>query len=130
MSTGHYTSYVKSQGNWYYYDDARPYQVDPEDITVGNAYILFYIRRYSFYDVRDLINKSIKEIMPNLEVPFIGKPVNTKLGLHGYITDIRENLYCKYVVECFGLNAKLYLRYVCRFIIVKMILNGNYKKKY
>lgn len=48
--------------------------------------------------------------MPKLEVPFKGKPVNTKFGHNGYIKEIRENMHCKYVIKLFESNATFYVR--------------------
>ncbi len=52
--------------------------------------------------------------MPRLDQPFVGKPVITRIGYKGYIREIREREYCKYVVKCFESSVVLYLRYLCR----------------
>jgi len=66
--------------------------------------------------IRDVAQCDVKEtmkfIMKDLDVPFEGKPVKTKLGLDGYIKKIRSDVYCKYIVKCFKSTATLYLRYV------------------
>lgn len=44
---GHYTAYVKNcaDDKWYYFDDSRVTEANPEDSITGNAYLLFYRRR-------------------------------------------------------------------------------------
>jgi len=117
MSAGHYTAYVKTNEVWNLYDDAQTYPIEKESLQgkIGNAYILFYIRKYSLLVThRDVIHRNSKEamkfIMRDLDVPFEGKPVKTKLGLDGYIKEIRKDEYCKYIVKCFKTNAILFLR--------------------
>ncbi len=120
MCSGHYTAYICSHGKWYCYDDAHSYEVAREDIPVGNAYMLFYIRKF----VPQLLNVTrdatgiditrpggLDRVMPRLEEPFVGKPVATRLGYSGYIKEIREDQHCRYVVKCFESNVVLYLRF-------------------
>lgn len=42
---GHYTAYVKNNDKWYYFDDSRVTETDPEHSIAGSAYLLFYLRR-------------------------------------------------------------------------------------
>jgi hypothetical protein len=49
--------------------------------------------------------------MPNLERPFIGKYVKLKIGLEGYIKEIRAGVYCEYVIQCYGSDAVVYVGY-------------------
>lgn len=42
---GHYTAYVKHDDKWFYFDDSRVTETDPQRSVAGSAYLLFYIRR-------------------------------------------------------------------------------------
>ncbi|QLQ78805.1 hypothetical protein HG537_0B01530 [Torulaspora globosa] len=42
---GHYTAYVKQGDKWYYFDDSRVTETDPQHSIAGSAYLLFYMRR-------------------------------------------------------------------------------------
>ncbi|QLL31292.1 hypothetical protein HG536_0B01550 [Torulaspora globosa] len=42
---GHYTAYVKQNDKWYYFDDSRVTETDPQHSIAGSAYLLFYLRR-------------------------------------------------------------------------------------
>ncbi|KAL5633376.1 hypothetical protein ACGC1H_003762 [Rhizoctonia solani] len=44
LSSGHYTSFVKSRGKWMYCDDSRITPADPKEVVGKPAYILFYKR--------------------------------------------------------------------------------------
>ncbi|CCF58753.1 hypothetical protein KAFR_0F01560 [Kazachstania africana CBS 2517] len=81
LGGGHYTAYVKNfiDNKWYYFDDSRVYETDPEKSVSGSAYLLFYLRRGSnesggSEQLRELIKKSrfeheqkIKEIKDKQE---------------------------------------------------------------
>lgn len=47
LGGGHYTAYAKNHidGKWYYFDDSRVTETDPERSISGSAYLLFYARR-------------------------------------------------------------------------------------
>lgn len=47
LGGGHYTAYAKNfvDEKWYYYDDSRVQEADPQDSVAGAAYLLFYRRR-------------------------------------------------------------------------------------
>lgn len=58
-------------------------------IVKENAYILFYIRK-------DVDSKQIKDLFPDSDVIFPGKPINTKFGkgfVLGKKEDAREETY-------------------------------------
>ncbi|KAI5954277.1 DOA4 [Candida jiufengensis] len=44
LTTGHYTSYVKKQSNWYYFDDTKFTKVSSNQVLNKNAYCLFFQR--------------------------------------------------------------------------------------
>jgi len=42
MANGHYCSFVKSENDWYFYDDAHCIKIDEKSLDKKNAYVLFY----------------------------------------------------------------------------------------
>ncbi|KIY44947.1 cysteine proteinase, partial [Fistulina hepatica ATCC 64428] len=44
LSSGHYTAFVASRGQWNYCDDSTIKQVDPKEVVSQKAYVLFYKR--------------------------------------------------------------------------------------
>lgn len=72
---GHYISIVKNfqENKWYKYDDSHRSQISEDQIQKESAYILFYIRK-------DLQNKTLDDILPNIKDFFPGKPVKTENG--------------------------------------------------
>ncbi|KAM3161521.1 Ubiquitinyl hydrolase 1 [Lachancea thermotolerans] len=53
LGGGHYTAFAKNpvDGKWYYFDDSRVSETDPETSVSGAAYLLFYRRRVEGPDV-------------------------------------------------------------------------------
>jgi ubiquitin carboxyl-terminal hydrolase 22/27/51 len=44
MDSGHYVSYIKQNGNWWLFDDARILRITEKDVAKCNAYLLFYAK--------------------------------------------------------------------------------------
>eukprot|EP00931_Biecheleriopsis_adriatica_P061604 TRINITY_DN37048_c0_g1_i1.p1 TRINITY_DN37048_c0_g1~~TRINITY_DN37048_c0_g1_i1.p1 ORF type:complete len:1368 (+),score=256.41 TRINITY_DN37048_c0_g1_i1:41-4144(+) len=44
MGSGHYTASIRSQGQWFCFNDDRVYSISEEDVCSPNAYLLFYAR--------------------------------------------------------------------------------------
>lgn len=65
LGGGHYTAFAKNfvDDKWYYYDDSRVREADPEDAITGAAYLLFYRRRSS----EPLGGKGLQEILAKAE---------------------------------------------------------------
>jgi ubiquitin carboxyl-terminal hydrolase 22/27/51 len=49
MESGHYTSYVKHNGQWFLCDDSTVYIATEDDVKSCQAYILFYVRNTLTY---------------------------------------------------------------------------------
>ena len=74
MGYGHYSSFVKNSFDqtWYKYDDNERQQIKEDQIEKESAYLLFYIRK-------DVIDKDLSKLLPNIETSFFpGKPVTLK----------------------------------------------------
>lgn len=65
LGGGHYTAYVKNyvDDKWYYFDDSRVTEADPEDSITGAAYLLFYRRRSE----TPLGGQDLQEILKQIE---------------------------------------------------------------
>ena len=86
LGFGHYVSFVKNafDQTWYKYDDNVRQEVKEDQIEKESAYLLFYIRK-------DVIDKDLSQLLPNIETSlFPGKPVRVK-GLtpkEGFILEV------------------------------------------
>lgn len=65
LGGGHYTAYAKNfvDDKWYYFDDSRVTEADPEDSITGAAYLLFYRRRSE----KPLGGEVLQEILAQIE---------------------------------------------------------------
>jgi hypothetical protein len=72
-----------ADNKWYKYDDSHRIPITEDQIQKENAYILFYIRK-------DMLDKTLEQILPNIKELFPGKPVSTTLG-DGYILSKTSN---------------------------------------
>ena len=86
LTFGHYTSFTKNpyDHQWYKYDDQNRIPIREESIAKENAYILFYVRK-------DILNKSLFEILPSISEVFPGKPIKTRNGLEGFVLGMKPD---------------------------------------
>ena len=83
LGFGHYVSFTRNpfDRKWYKYDDVNREEVSEEKIHKESAYLLFYVRR-------DLEQKGLAEILPDIEKSlFPGKPFKTKNGDDGFVVE-------------------------------------------
>lgn len=83
LGFGHYVSFVRNQfdDKWYRYDDLSREEVSEDQLHKESAYLLFYVRK-------DLQEKALSDIMPNLEHEFFaGKPVRINPNQEGFVVE-------------------------------------------
>ena len=82
LGFGHYVSYTRNpfDDKWYRYDDLYREEVTEDKINKDSAYLLFYIRK-------DVENKELQAIMPNIETDyFAGKPIKLS-NTEGFVVE-------------------------------------------